>query len=241
MLRCARRLPLALLCALPLALATAPAAHADAFSDVFKAYKSTGTINPCKFTPAQLAKAKSQIPNDYEQYAPDFKDAIDAAAKARAAGACKKTPAKNAGGTAVPGATVPRGTGGTPAAGAPAAGATGTPAPAPAGATPVPTPGPAAKTPQPPASVLPAPAVRDNAVLTAVSDNKDNGGGLPAPLVGLGILALLAALAALAVALLRWSAVDPPWLQRSRHATAEAGWRTSAAWAEFTDWLRLGR
>jgi hypothetical protein len=30
-------------------------------------------------------------------------------------------------------------------------------------------------------------------------------------------------------------------MQRSRHATAEAGWRTSAAWAEFTDWLRLGR
>ena len=23
-------------------------------------------------------------------------------------------------------------------------------------------------------------------------------------------------------------------MQRSRHATAEAGWRTSAAWAEFT-------
>ena len=36
----------------------------------------------------------------------------------------------------------------------------------------------------------------------------------------------------------RWWAYHPPWLVRSRHATAEAGWRTSAAWAEFRDWLR---
>jgi hypothetical protein len=39
----------------------------------------------------------------------------------------------------------------------------------------------------------------------------------------------------------RWWAWEPRWLVRWRHATAEAGWRASAAWAEFTDWLRLGR
>ena len=39
----------------------------------------------------------------------------------------------------------------------------------------------------------------------------------------------------------RWWAWEPHWLARWRHATAEAGWRASAAWAEFTDWLRLGR
>jgi hypothetical protein len=239
-LRRVRCLPLALLCALPLGLAAAPAAHADAFSDVFKAYKSTGTINPCTFTPAQLAKAKSQIPNDFAQYAPDFKDAIDAAGKARASGACKKTPGKNAGGTSPAGSATPTGTPPAGGAGAPAPGASGTtPAPAPG-----PTPTPAAAvstTPQPPPSVVPAPAVSDNAVLAAAGDGQDNGGGLPAPLVGLGVVALLAALAAGLVGLLRWAAVDPLWLQRSRHATAEAGWRTSAAWAEFTDWLRLGR
>ena len=32
-----------------------------------------------------------------------------------------------------------------------------------------------------------------------------------------------------------------PWLVRWRHATGEAGWRAGNAWAEFTDWLRLGR
>ena len=34
---------------------------------------------------------------------------------------------------------------------------------------------------------------------------------------------------------------DPPWLARWRHAAEEAGLRTSAAWSEFTDWVRLGR
>jgi hypothetical protein len=58
------------------------------------------------------------------------------------------------------------------------------------------------------------------------------------------LLALVGALLLLAAALwgaARWWAWEPTWWTRSRHATAEAGWRTSAAWAEFRDWLRLGR
>ena len=51
------------------------------------------------------------------------------------------------------------------------------------------------------------------------------------------LLVMLLALWAFA----RWWAWEPHWLARWRHATAEAGWRASAAWAEFTDWLRLGR
>lgn len=47
--------------------------------------------------------------------------------------------------------------------------------------------------------------------------------------------------AALAWAAAHWWAYEAPWWARWRHATAEAGWRTSAAWAEFKDWLRLGR
>jgi hypothetical protein len=39
----------------------------------------------------------------------------------------------------------------------------------------------------------------------------------------------------------RWWAWEPASWVRWRHATAEAGWRTSAAWAEFRDWVRLGR
>jgi len=58
------------------------------------------------------------------------------------------------------------------------------------------------------------------------------------------LLALVGALLLLTAALwgaARWWAWEPTWWIRSRHATAEAGWRTSAAWAEFRDWLRLGR
>ena len=55
------------------------------------------------------------------------------------------------------------------------------------------------------------------------------------------LVACARAVAARAVALARWQAWDPPWLARWRHATGEAGWRAGNAWAEFTDWLRLGR
>jgi hypothetical protein len=88
--------------------------------------------------------------------------------------------------------------------------------------------------------VKPAPAVSDGAILAAANaDAGDN--GVPAPLIALAIVLALAALASTAVLLTRFLALEPRWLVRSRHATAEAGWRTSAAWAEFTDWLRLGR
>jgi len=62
--------------------------------------------------------------------------------------------------------------------------------------------------------------------------------------VWLLLLALLGGvllLGLLAWAAVRWWAWEPRWLVRSRHASAEAGWRASAAWAEFTDWVRLGR
>lgn len=49
-------------------------------------------------------------------------------------------------------------------------------------------------------------------------------------------------LAILLVRLLwRWRGWDPRWLRRWRHANAEAGWRLSLGWAEFRDFLRLGR
>lgn len=59
----------------------------------------------------------------------------------------------------------------------------------------------------------------------------------------LGAIALGAVLVALLGlwAFARWWAWEPRWAVRWRHATGEAGWRASAAWAEFTDWLRLGR
>jgi hypothetical protein len=55
------------------------------------------------------------------------------------------------------------------------------------------------------------------------------------------VLAGLVAALLAAVGFARWWAWEPRWLVRVRHAAAEAGWRVGGAWADFTDWLRLGR
>jgi cobalamin biosynthesis Mg chelatase CobN len=57
----------------------------------------------------------------------------------------------------------------------------------------------------------------------------------------LGLVGALLLFAAVLWGAARWWAWEPMWWIRWRHATAEAGWRTSAAWAEFRDWFRLGR
>ena len=63
------------------------------------------------------------------------------------------------------------------------------------------------------------------------------GAGLPAALVlmaGLaGAIGLIAAVAGVA----RVRGWDPTWAARRRHAWHEAGYRISAAWSEFVDWL----
>jgi hypothetical protein len=39
----------------------------------------------------------------------------------------------------------------------------------------------------------------------------------------------------------RWSAYEPRWTVSLRHSLAEASWRLSASWDEFSDWAKLGR
>jgi hypothetical protein len=73
---------------------------------------------------------------------------------------------------------------------------------------------------------------------TSQAPAADNGRSVPIAVIAVGAV-LLAAVALWAFA--RWWAWEPPWLVRWHHSTGEAGWRASAAWAEFTDWLRLGR
>jgi hypothetical protein len=76
---------------------------------------------------------------------------------------------------------------------------------------------------------------------TPASDGPGSTNDSKLPVLLLAVLGAILLAAALAIAAARWWAYDPPWLTRTRHATAEAGWRTSAAWAEFRDWLRIGR
>src|SRR3712207_4026075 len=88
--RCYRRPPmrpfLAAACALFLLLPSS--ALADPFDDVFADYQKDGKIDPCAHTPEELQQAKSDIPNDIEQYAPDFPAELDAAMEARARANC---------------------------------------------------------------------------------------------------------------------------------------------------------
>jgi hypothetical protein len=203
-------------------LAVAPVAHANAFKDIFGAYRKSGKIDACKYSATQLTQAKNQIPNDIEQYAPDFPNALDNAIEQRASGACKT-------GAAAAASPAGTGTGTGPTA------TTGVPP----GATPT-TPAPAGQAPQPTPSPNPAPAVSDNAILAA-SKSKSSDAGVPAPLVGLAVIGAVMLLAGLLYGLARWWAWEPRWLVRTRHAAAEAGWRASGSWAEFMDWVRLGR
>jgi hypothetical protein len=53
-------------------------------------------------------------------------------------------------------------------------------------------------------------------------------------------LGALLALGCAAWGLARRRAFEPHWSLSLRHAIAEAAFRASATWAEFTDWIRLG-
>jgi hypothetical protein len=54
-------------------------------------------------------------------------------------------------------------------------------------------------------------------------------------------LAALLIVVCLVWGIARWWAYEPRWTLSLRHSLAEAGWRLSASWGEFSDWIRLGR
>jgi hypothetical protein len=205
----------ALVCALP------AVASADAFDDVFADYQRDGRINACRHTDEALKDARKQIPNDIEQYAPDFPDALDEALERRARGECANGGNRGDGSpTGGPSSSDPGGTGG----------ASATP---PAATTP-------GAAPAPPGTASANANALDGAISNAAQRDADTGGDAPAPLLVLAVVGGLLLLVALVWGLLRWLALEPRWLAGARHATAEAGWHTSGAWADFSDWIRRG-
>ena len=58
--------------------------------------------------------------------------------------------------------------------------------------------------------------------------------------IAAAVVAAVLVLACIGWALARRRAFEPHWLLSLRHAMAEAGFRASATWAEFSDWVRLG-
>jgi cobalamin biosynthesis Mg chelatase CobN len=222
-----RRGAIALTCAA--ALAMPAAALANAYDDTLREYRTTGAVNGCKYTAAQLAQAKTQTPKNIKDVAPGYPAQLAVAAAKRAKG-CTKAEEKAANTTtSAAGATT--GTTGTGTT-APGAASTATATQPLATTTIAPDATTTAATPAP----APAPAVTTAPAPTTQSTASHKGARLALIVVG-ALLVMLLALWAFA----RWWAWEPHWLARWRHATAEAGWRASAAWAEFTDWLRLGR
>jgi hypothetical protein len=66
-------------------------------------------------------------------------------------------------------------------------------------------------------------------------------GGLSTAAIVIAVVAGLLALGCAAWAIARARAYEPHWLLSARHAVAEAGFRASSTWSEFSDWVRLGR
>jgi hypothetical protein len=64
--------------------------------------------------------------------------------------------------------------------------------------------------------------------------------GLSTGAIVIAVIAALVALACASWALARHRAFEPHWLLTLRHSVAEAGFRASETWAEFTDWIRIG-
>jgi cobalamin biosynthesis Mg chelatase CobN len=218
------------------ALVLAPPAFAGAAYDrVFRDYQGDGKIDACKHSEGDLRQAKDEVPNDIEQYAPDFPAALDDALEQRARGACDddKQADSQSGGAAAPTSTTANPNGG-------AAPANGT-APDTAPATPTtPAAGAPGTAPAPPGTANPAATASDGKIVNAANRESDKGGDAPAPLIVLAIVGALALLLLAAWALARWLAYEPRWWPGARHSLQEAGWHAGGAWENFTDWLRRG-
>ena len=204
-------------------LALPATAAANDFQDVYREYKRTGTIKPCKFSNGKLQNAERQTPPDVEQYAPSFLDALQSARERGADCGTPDTPAP------APAAT-------TPGSAPPTA---STPTPAPEAA---PTPTVAAPA---PAATAPAPTVPAQENVAGVPSppleraSKEDETPLPVWLLAaLGALALLFAVFAGLAWWMGWSAdrFTRPW----RASWGDFGGRLADSGSEFRDWVRTG-
>ena len=240
-----RHLATALVMALGL-LAAPPAGAATKLSRdaqrVYDDYRSDAEIQPCDHAVAAYRRTLREITPDIEEETPAFRPAVEAALRERerggedcaseedtGSGADKPAaPATGAGGTAAP-----------PSAARPAPAAPPARPPAPA----------ASPRPEPTVSATPAPTVAPPPPVTSSAPaapsapvllDRSHEGTPLGLLIALGLLALgaLAALAALLAPRLGWG---DERLAGARHAWGEAAYRAGGTWADFVDWLRLGR
>jgi hypothetical protein len=207
--------------ALAVALAFPAAASANDFQNVYREYKRTGTIKPCRFSDKQLANAEKQTPPDVEQYAPSFLDALQNARERNAD--CGKKPAV---------APAPTPTPTTPTTAAPTP---STPTPSPqttTAATPTAAP--------PPAPTVPVqPAVANVASPPIAGAKKDD--KAPAAVWLLAALGVVLLLSAVFAGLAWWFGWSAEWFTRPWSASwGDFSGRASDLGVEFRDWLRTG-
>jgi hypothetical protein len=243
-------------CALLTALPAGAAAKLSRDAQkVYDDYRSDAAIQPCDHTVAVYRRTLREITPAVEEETPAFRPAVEAALRERNRGRRQclaqdspTQPGTSGGGSApatsggstppatqhapaappgAPPATAPPSTG-APAHGAPAP-ATSAPAPVPQ-ATPAPTVAP------PPPVTSSAPAAPAEVVLL---DHPHQGTPVGL-LIALGLLALSALLTVLAL-LARHFGLGEERLAGSRHAWGEASYRAGATWADFVDWIRVGR
>jgi hypothetical protein len=117
-----------------------------------------------------------------------------------------------------------------------------TPATTPGATAPATTPGATAPATTPPATApATTPPAQTTSTAPAAAEPTVRSGDDRAAVILLLMVGALVLLGLALWAVAQWQAWEPDWLARWRHAAGEAGWRAGNAWAEFTDWLRLGR
>ena len=228
-----------------LAAVAPPAARAqDKFpadvQKVYDDYRSDGVIEVCDHTQATLESTRDTIKPDFDRDYPDFREAVEAGIDKHKDGGCggDSSSSDSSGGGTPPAASATPGSGtstvappaesATPDAGAesgklPQATATVPPEdaiPPQAGVTPVPT--------VPPA----APAATPTPAEPKIVHSGHRSLTLPIVLIAIALLGLVA---------LALSALFARRNPRLQHAWREAAFRTRGTWADFSDWLRLGR
>jgi cobalamin biosynthesis Mg chelatase CobN len=237
-----RTLPILLVVGLSLGCAATPALAKrplNPYEKMVVELVETQRLDACHYTTAELKQAKAMVPLDVQQYNAALIAAFDDAIAARAQGACNK---KNSTQTTTPGTAQSPATGGTTGGTTPPQAATkATPQAQAQAQAQVGQPQAAQAPPTPQSEPTPAPAIVAGDEIALAAHTTDIVPDAPFPVLALAILLGVLALCTLAFGVVRFFAWEPQWAVRFRHAAGEAGWRASSTWADFADYVRLGR
>jgi hypothetical protein len=214
---------------------------------IYTDYSRDGVIDVCDHTRANLQKTLDTIEPDFDRDFPDFREAIEAGIQRHDDGKCDSeatpTPTATASPGATPTASPDSGALPTPEPDASSDDGSGAIPPPDDGSSPPPDDGTLPPAEDGSAAVPPAPtptvappvaAATPTPVPTPVIVTRSGTDGLLIP----GILIAVALLGAGLLAALAFGGRGSP---RMRHAWNEAAYRTRGMWADFSDWLRIGR